>query len=484
MLDETPGDAGPADEGIDNRSWPRIDLWTGVLALVLGTVLAFAIPVLGGYDEVQHAQRAWQVSDGGVFPRVRLDVTDDGGQVKGSGGDVPQELVDDMGVILQDGVFNAGHASDAFGHLGDRAPGGSLRFVRFNGAAVYSPVPYLPAAATIRVARWAGLSTFTTLLLARLAQVVAYAALVMLAVRRIPRRKLVLAAFAIAPVALVQAATLNADGITIALVLLAIAEAFRLAALPAGEIRAPQYVEAGLVLAALGLAKQPYLLVAVFFVLPLWRHRGRAAAILGGLLAGAGLLALAWNRWAQSNYVPPNNTVFAGDKIRSFAYVDVDPDAQFTFVREHPFSFFAAIGRTFGHYPGTLTRDLFTQTPEWKAGVLLVLLAATVLVVALFVDGDGLAGGALTRVLAWGLVAVLLLATFLGGYAGWNAVGAKRIDEYQGRYLMPMLAVIAIAGIPTLRTRLNRVAYTPFVLGGSAAVTLAITIGVTRHFYL
>ena len=451
---------------------------------MLGTVFALTIPALGGYDEVQHAQRAWQVSDGGVFPSVRYDTNEQGGQIKGSGGDVPQELLDDMGAILKDGAFNPDGARDAYAHLGDRSPGGPLRFVRFNGAAVYSPVPYLPAAITMRVGRWLGLSTFALVLLARLAQVLVYAALVFLAVRRIPRRKLVLAAFAIAPVALVQAGTINADAMTIALALLVVAEAFHLAALPRANIRAPQYLEAGAALVALALAKQPYLLVAAFFVLPLWTHRGRVAATLGSLLGGAVVVGGAWNQWAQSNYVPPNNTVFAGDKVRSFAYVDVDPDAQFTFVREHPFSFLAAIGRTLGHYPGTFTRDMFTQTPTWKAGVILVVLAAAVLVVAVFVDGEALAGGVLTRSIAWGLAVILLLAAFLGGYAGWNAVGAKRIDEFQGRYFFPVLAVVAIAGIPAVRTRLSNLAYAPYVLGASAGITLVIAAGITRHFYL
>lgn len=467
----------------------RLDLWTATIALVLGTVFALVIPALGGYDEVPHAQRAWQVSDGGVFPSVRYVVNENATdpeqrQIKGSGGDVPQGLVDDMRAIVQDGLFNPDGARGAYDHLGDRAPGGPLQFVHFSGAAVYSPVPYLPAALSMRIGRALGLSTFALILLARLAQVVAYAALAFLAVRRIPRRKLVLAAFAIAPVALVQAGTINADAMTIALSLVVIAEAFHLAALPSEKIRAPQYCEAGVALLALALAKQPYLLVVAFFVLPLWRHRGRVAATLGGLLGVAVIAAGAWNQWAQSHYVPPNNTVFAGDKVNSFAYVDVDPDAQFAFVREHPFSFLAAIGRTFGHYPGTFARDMFTQTPTWKAGVILVVLAALALVFAVLVDGEPVDGGALTRSLAWGLAVALILATFLGGYAGWNAVGAKRIDELQGRYFFPVLAVIAIAGIPAVRTRLNNQAYAPFVLGGSAAVTLAIAAGITRHFYL
>jgi uncharacterized membrane protein len=472
---ETPAPAQPGR---------RLDLLTGVIALVLGTVFVFAIPALGGYDEYQHVNRAWQVSDGGVFARVRFDLNEQGGRVKGFGGDVPQEFLDDMSAILSDGVLRRGDAGEAFSHLNDRSPGGPRRFAHFNGAAVYSPVPYLPAAAMIRVGRWFGLSTFAMILLARLAQVLAYAAIVTLAVRRIPRRKLVLAAFAIAPVALVQAGTVNADAMTIALALLVVAEAFRLADLAPENIRAPHFLEAGAALVALGLAKQPYFVVALFFAMPMWKYRGRIAATLGGVFAGAAAIALAWNSWAQSHYVPPNNTVFAGDKRTSFAYVDVDPDAQFSFVRSHPFSFLGAIGRTIGHYPGSFARDMVTQSPLWKAGVILVVLAFAVLVFALLVDGVGLEGGALTRSLAAGIAVLLVLAVFLGGYAGWNAVGAPRIDEIQGRYFLPALAVLALAAVPTIRTRLSNLAYAPYVLGSSVLVTLAIALGLTRHFYL
>ena len=107
-------------------------------------LFVFAVPALGGYDESLHFLRAWQVSDGGVFARVR---TIDGKRL--AGGDESKAMYADIASILRDGVFQPGHAGDTFDHLGDPTPKGEKAFVDFNGSAVYSPVPYLPAATAI-----------------------------------------------------------------------------------------------------------------------------------------------------------------------------------------------------------------------------------------------------------------------------------------------------------------------------------------------
>ena len=41
-----------------------------------------------------------------------------------------------------------------------------------------------------------------------------------------------------------------------------------------------------------------------------------------------------------------------------------------------------------------------------------------------------------------------MVALFLLAYAGWNAVGAAGIDEFQGRYLSPLVASLVLAAIP------------------------------------
>ena len=60
-------------------------------------------------------------------------------------------------------------AACAFKHLTDAAPHGPPMFIGLAPAAVYAPVPYIPAALGIRVARAIGLSTLATLWLARCA---------------------------------------------------------------------------------------------------------------------------------------------------------------------------------------------------------------------------------------------------------------------------------------------------------------------------
>jgi uncharacterized membrane protein len=320
-------------------------------------------------------------------------------------------------------------------------------------------------------------------LLARLAQLLAYAALVVLAVRRIPKRKLVLAVCALAPVTILQAATVNADALTIAFTLLVVAEAFHLADLDPDDIGVAQLVEAGGALVALALAKQPYILVAAFFIVPMWKHRGRIARVLGVELGLAAIATALWTHWAQGSYVPPNYKYFAGDLKHNFAYVHVDPGKQFSFVRSHPFSFLAAMARTIVHTRVDLFRETFVQAPGLRPAVFLAILAVVVLVGAVLVDADAVAGGALTRWIAVGVTVVLTVATFLSAYAGWNAVGAPQIDAFQGRYLFPIVTVFVIVAIPTVRTRLANLRYTPIVLGSATVMSAVVTATTYHHFY-
>lgn len=449
------------------------------MALVCGAITAIAIPPLGGFDEPVHFLRAWQVSDGRILPRSGHDASG----TPDLFGQVPASLPGDMRAVMRDGVFNPGHAARAYDHLGDAAPHGPPTWEGFEGAGAYSPVPYLPAAIAIRIGRGLRLSTLAMVELARLAQAAAYAAIVGLAVRRIKARRLVLAVFALAPVALIQVGTVSADPVTTALTLLVIAEASSLVTLPSDEIRAARLVEVGLALVALGLAKPPYLLVGAFLLVPLWKHRGRVAAALGGALVAATGVALLWNQWAERHYVPQNGLL--PKRAHSyFAFHNVVPHAQMRFVRSHPWSFVSAIGRTLAHYPGNLVHDAFAQSPSWRPPGAMVVCVVALIAYALLVSPEPLPGGRTMRLLGLGVAIALFASLMLLAYVGWNAVTAPRIDAFQGRYLLPVFAVLAVVATPTLTTRIGtgkRAALT--VLAGSGFLTLWVVVGMGGFSY-
>lgn len=427
------------------------------IAGVFGAAFVLLVPPFGGFDETVHFLRAWQVSDGGVFA-TEVDASAGRAGDHDVGGDVPASLLDDMGTLLRAGVFDEGAAGDVFAHLDDRAPRGERVFEGFPSSAVYSPVPYLPSAAAIAVGRALRLSTLALLLAARLASLVVFVALVSRAIRRLPARRRTLAAVAIAPVALFQAATVTADTLTLALTVLVVADALHLAALPPGGVRPGLLVETAVASVALALAKQPYVAAVALLAVGAWRHRGRVAAALAGVGAAAVALAVGWNAWARDRYVAPT---FPGEPEGGYAYRGVDADAQLRFVREHPLDFVAAIGRTLGRWGTEIGRDLFAQVQagRWRAPWPVAVLAAVAVVAVATVDRDAAREDAdrappatppAARLLAAALALLTTLAAFLLAYVGWNEVGAPRIDAFQGRYLLPVLALLVVAALPAV----------------------------------
>jgi hypothetical protein len=464
--------------GVPAREPVKAALAVAVLAFVCGVALSIVISPLGGFDEPEHFVRAWQVSDGGIFPRKGVDsngVTDLLAKVPGS-------LPDEMQAIMRDGLFNPHNRWDVYRRLGDPAPHGSSRFEGYEGAP-YSPVAYLPSAVAIRVGRAFGLSTVALIELARLAQVIAYAAIIGLAVYRIRYRRLVLAVLALTPVALLQMGTISADPLTTALTLLVVAEASYLLTLSPAEIGIARICEAGAALVALALVKPPYFLVGALLLLPILRHRGRVAAGLTAAMATAAGLAIGWNQWANDRYVPQNGT---SPKPGSsfYAFHDVAARDQFGFVRSHPFSFLGAIGRTLARYPGSLLHDTFAQSPSWRPPGALVVGVVALIAYAIVVSREPLPGGRAMRLLGLGVAAALFVSLMFLAYVGWNAVTAPRIDAVQGRYLLPVVAVLALVAIPAvnLGTRSEERALSS-VLIGSGVLALWTIVGVVRLLY-
>lgn len=445
---------------------------------MLGALIALTLPALGGYDESVHFLRAWQISDGGVFSTERTNA--DGTTVYG--GDVPDELVADLVMLLRTGVFEEDGAA-AWRRLGDDEPDGPRSFVEFSSAAVYPPVPYLPSALALRAGRTFGLSTLALVLLARLADLAAFVAIVGLAIRRLPGRRWSLAALSLLPVVVFQAATVSADAITAALAMLVAAYAVALNERPRGEVGRRKLAECAVATVALALAKQPYVLVAALLVVPAWRHRGRVGAALGAALASAAALATAWSVWAAARHVPQDFAPAYLDRSGNYAYRNVDPGAQFEFVRAHPWSFLAAIGRTIGHAGDEIGHDLFAQTTWWRVPWPLVVVAAAAVVALALLDATPVPARAM-RASAAAVAAVLTVVIFFLAYSGWNAVEAPRIDAFQGRYLFPALAVALVIAVPgrwARRSTAHRLG--PVVAGGLAGLLALVELGLLRTFY-
>ena len=431
------------------------------ITLILGSLYAFMTPGLTGYDEGEHFLRAWQLSNGHI---TAIKGHDRSGTVA-LGEMMPSDLRQKSLALFFD-ASNIGKSAAAFHHMRDATPNQQARFDQFEGfssSAIYPPVPYIPAAVAIRVARTIGLSVLATVLLSRFASLLAFVAIVVLAIRRIPRHKWLMCMLAAAPVCTFQASMISADGITIALALLVVACALRATSLQVGKLTNAHIVEAAVIVFALGLAKPPYIMFAALFGPAIWKHRHHHGWRLG-LSALPGIAAfLAWSAYAQSVFIPPIYVSVEGQ----YAYRGVDTSAQLAFLRTHPASLFAVIGRTIGRTWAHILHDSVAQVANWPVPTLwaTVIALSTYAAIAIAAaasrrehrperdaivspDAEIALVSNATRFLMVVVALSSAIVVFLLAYTGWNQVAAPHIDAFQGRYLFLPIALLVFAFAP------------------------------------
>jgi uncharacterized membrane protein len=452
---------------------------------VFGVAFALTLPPLAGADEGVHFLRAWHVSNGHAFAESGHRAGDPAPDL---GARVPSGLYHGLGELLIDGQLSRTNARKVWSHVWDPAPAGRPVFVDFAAAAVYPPVPYLPSAIGIRIGRLFGASPFFLVLLARLADLAAFIALVALAIRRLPTRAWVLAILALTPVAVFQAATVSADVVTTALALVVVADALALMARPVDDVPRALVVETVLVTLALALSKQPYFLAAALLLLPAWRHRRSLGAVLGGTLAFGGLLALAWTHWANDRYLAPDFLPPSLGGHPNYANNNVQPKPQLAYLQHHPWAFVSAVGRTVTDHGISIAHDVMVQIAFWHVPGLIAFLVAFGLVAVVVIDAGPLAGGRAMRAFTLALAALTVVVSLFLAYVGWNALRAPRIDGFQGRYLAVVIAMVALVirgargHTPNdPRFRVERVGV--WLAGWSAVMLLAVETGLAWHSY-
>ncbi len=449
---------------------------------MFGLGFAITLPPLAGADEGVHFLRAWHVSNGHAFAEYGHRATDPEPTL---GTYVPVGLERGLQQLLIDGLLDEHDARKVWSHVGDPSPSGPPTFVDFSAAAVYPPAPYIPSAIGIRIGRLFGASPFVLVLLARLASLAAFIALVALAIRRLPTRAWVLAIVALTPVALFQAAAVSADAITTAFALVVVANAIALMARPPNDVPRALLVETVLATLALALSKQPYFLATVLLLLPAWRHRRAIGGVIVGAMAVGGVIVLSWARWANDHYIAPNFLPPAFGNAPNYANNSVEPSEQMSYLRGNPFAFVRAAGRMISDHGSRIAQDLFTQTSYWRVPAVVAVLVAVGVVAIVVADSGALAGGRRMRALALGLAALTMVVSLLLAYIGWNAVRAPRIDGFQGRYLLLVVAIIALVirpdGNGPPRFEINRVGM--WLAGWSAVMLLSVEIGLALHSY-
>ena len=421
---------------IMDRPW----IVAGTLALIFGLLIAVFTPPLTGGDERDHFDRAFQIAGGSILTTKHDGVF---------GAYLPTRLFDQDQAIARASYVDRDHTA-FLNLLGAPTPIGRTSFISLANSASYGPGAYAAYVPAIAVGRLFGLSTLAILYLARVAGVVAYAGIVTLAVRRLPMHRWILVTGALLPAALNQASTVSADGLTMALCFLVVAEALFLSTRPERVRRS--LVELSVAVPLLALAKPPYVLFALLLVIPAWRMRGHAALWISAVLGAGALLAAGWGSYQNSHSLTQDTPkLFLDETSTRYAFHHIEIHPQMVLIMTHPWFFFSVLGRTL--YQGGLgtLQDLLGhlatyEEPWWIVILGIVTVAASVLV------NERVRVLRLDRTVRVGVL-IGVVAAFLGIYAiaytNWNAYHAPVIQAVPARYFLPLLPWLLIGVLPS-----------------------------------
>ncbi len=419
-----------------------------LLAIVGGGYLVFAVPYFGGIDEPAHFSRSYQISTGQFVPEKI-------GNSEFSGACLPKDLLREM----------AGYEAAYFKHLislfphaltptapttklpkPPKCPSKNESFVTFSTFG--SPVPYLPQAGAIFVARELGAGAGGMLLAGRIVLLAVYVAIVAFAIRRSSRGRWALCAVALIPVALFQSASsLSPDAFTNAVALLVVSSALRALDPPEGFTPKALIVEAALLSALLGMCKPAYVVVAGCYLLPLIGPRERRAKLwaLAPAAAVGVVVTFVWNE-------------IVGDLWRTdatFFGIRPDPPARKHDLFTAPWHFVADAARTVPDQAGDWMRGLWGVGPSVTHSRDIVIVVAVVIFVLVSIQHDAhepppfswLQRGLLLVVFVVGMALV-----FAAIWIYWTTPGDDVITGIQARYFLPLLVLIPLmVGTPRAR---------------------------------
>jgi uncharacterized membrane protein len=428
---------------------------------LFGLFFALATPPHDPPDEARHHARAWLLSEG------RLAVV---GEAPGHGASLPRDITQlhPPGHHFSAEQVQRGGPASRLGRTGPHAPAARLEELRGSLArwelqpvrflTPYNPVVYAPFVPALWISRGLELSAAAGLLLARLFGLATWLAGVWLVLRVAPCQRPLLAAVALLPLSVFQAASVSADPVTQLACFWLFAEWLRAVTAPDGPRPAWDDVRLLAAAAGLGLVKPGYAPLALACAALPGTLR-RRATLGGAALAAAALPTLAWAAVARAAREP---AVVPG----------VDPDAQLRFVLENPLAFLRAAADTVA---GLL--------PRWLEGLVgnlghfdveIPVLATALGLAAVAVSGslERFPLGAGRRLLLLGACLASGTALLFLAYLTWAGVGAERIPGVQGRYFLPLLpfALVALPRIPRVSER---------TLGSLVAASLAVVLTVS-----
>lgn len=428
-----------------------------VLYLLLAAFYLFALPLFHVSDEQQHFLRAYTIASGRLLPEKIAE--------KEVGACLP-------GNLIPEALEKAGEISwrDLRGALEEKLEASAPKAYSFPCAALYSPVSYLPQALGIRIAGWFTQSPVLIAYAGRGSNLLAVLLLTYLALKWMPFGKETMLLLLLAPIQMHKAASLSADGFTLAIVVLLFAYTLYLQYGRREKLRRREIALLYLLAFLVSQCKIVYVPACfLLFILSPERFGSRRRYLFHAICIGV-LTAAASLGW-----------LFLSSELLTAAFPD--SGEQIRYLLRHPAVFAEVLFRTLGKQAPALAGEMI----GWRMGlgtvynsrVLIFGYLALLLLTAVLGKRETLCVAVNCRDKWLGACAAcamaLLICTAL--YVQWTDVAAPVIYGLQGRYFLPPLAMLLLAlletkGLDRLRRKLDAKLVLTFAVGVNLAAVV------------
>ena len=418
-----------------------------VIILCFGIVCALIVPICDVSDEIEHLTRAEITSRGVIIPHWTGDDMGVQGLYNYTGGErISSERNTGAGYSsisamtffyksLGHTVFETGHDTDKIDH-NPRIIDSAFEQNPFFG--------YLPQALGIFIAKMLDLNVIWMLWLGRFCNLIFYAGVISLAIKKTPVLKIPLLAVACIPIALYQASSVSIDAMIICLSILVISYFIYMCRAPDDSLTDKDIAIFSVICILVGLCKLPYLaLIFLLLFVPskkFKRDRKTNYLVILISIALVSAIGLLWSRysaptllhsWRSSHNLINSTTQFNHlithpSRIPKFFYniFFIDLPNMLTGV----FSFFGA--RQYHHY-----NDRYNLV----TALLLIYLAVT-----LFAYPKNVKFELKTKIGSALMILVIYIGTCFIQLLTWASVGFYNLG-ISTRYFVPLLALLPVA---------------------------------------
>lgn len=390
-------------------------------AIIFGMLFLLLTPPCQVPDEPSHFYRAFQVSElniiakksddglvGGFLPQ-NLQIT-----AEKARGNIPFHYENKIKVNEIFPLFKLPLDSDI------------RKFVHFPGAALYSPVPYLPQAIGIAIGRFFNSSPLVLFYIGRLFNLFTWVCLVYSAIRLAPFFKWPLVLLALMPMSLFQAASVSADSATNGLSFFLIAITLRYAFDENKVIRGRELCILFLTSILLVFCKVFYFFIPfIFLAIPVKKIGKKKKYFIFFFLLVLLMITMvtAWAFIIKDIYIPLRGS---------------SPAEQLHFIFSNPFKFIYIMFSTW--LTNGFSLESFIGNLGWlDTDIRFQFLYFIVLIFISLINRQENIMIKLTEKSIFftiTLATASLISTLL--YLSWTEVGSKIINDIQGRYFIPI----------------------------------------------